>query len=399
MPNLEIITIGTELLLGEITDTNSTYIARTLRDHGIDIFRITTIGDNPDRITSAIKEALARAEIIITTGGLGPTVDDPTRQAVADAIDRKLVFQPKLWKQIIERFKEYGSAPTENNRQQAYIPQDAIPIANPVGTAPCYIIDIDHACVVSLPGVPQEMKIILHESIIPFLHNRFELHSQTIKATVLHAASIGESAVDEIIKDLEQKANPSVGLLAYPGQVDIRITSKANSESEAYALNKPVVEELKSRLGNNIYGQDEDTLENIICQLLIRNNCKLCLTEYGFEGSLIERINRGQPLKIHSQILQEEPKDLKDFSKIMTSFCKKHPCEIGFGAALVNNTKVTVYFVYQDLNITTIKTRKYVGPQAYAQLWAQNTGLDFLRRELNNKVRKQQEKQENHETS
>jgi len=113
MPTLEIITIGTELLLGEIADTNSTYIARTLRDHGIDIYRITTIGDNPGRITSTIKEAMLRAEIIITTGGLGPTVDDPTRQAVADAVNRDLIFDPDLWEQIKERFRDYGRQPTE----------------------------------------------------------------------------------------------------------------------------------------------------------------------------------------------------------------------------------------------------------------------------------------------
>jgi molybdenum cofactor synthesis domain-containing protein len=123
MPTLEIITIGTELLLGEIQDTNSTYIARTLRDHGIDIYRITTIGDNADRIASAIKEALGRAEIVITTGGLGPTIDDPTRQAVALAADRELVFLPTLWDQILERFKAYGHEPTENNRRRPTSPR------------------------------------------------------------------------------------------------------------------------------------------------------------------------------------------------------------------------------------------------------------------------------------
>ncbi len=141
MPTLEIITIGTELLLGEIQDTNSTYIARTLRDHGIDIYRITTIGDNAGRISSAITEALTRAEIVITTGGLGPTVDDPTREAVAMATDRELEYREDLWEVIQERFKLYGRKPTENNRRQAYIPKGALPIENPVGTAPCYVVE------------------------------------------------------------------------------------------------------------------------------------------------------------------------------------------------------------------------------------------------------------------
>ena len=156
MPTLEIITIGTELLLGEITDTNSTYIARTMRDHGIDIYRITTIGDNPNRIANTIKEGLQRADIIITTGGLGPTIDDPTRQAVADAVGRQLVFLDQLWEQIVERYKNFGRKPTENNRRQAYIPENAIPIHNPVGTAPCFIVEQDSKFIISLPGVPQE---------------------------------------------------------------------------------------------------------------------------------------------------------------------------------------------------------------------------------------------------
>ena len=125
MPVLEIITIGTELLLGEITDTNSTYIARTMRDHGIDIYRVTTIGDNPIRIASAIQEAFNRADIIITTGGLGPTIDDPTREAVAEATNRELVYLDELWEQILNRFKGHGRLPTENNRRQAYIPKGA----------------------------------------------------------------------------------------------------------------------------------------------------------------------------------------------------------------------------------------------------------------------------------
>ena len=180
MPTLEIITIGTELLLGEITDTNSTYLARTLRDHGIDIYRITTVGDNPGRISASIKESLKRADIIITTGGLGPTIDDPTRQAVADATDRELVFMPDLWAQILKRFRAYGHEPTENNRRQAYIPKGSIPIANPVGTAPCFIVETGDSCVVSLPGVPSEMKHILSNAIIPYLKEKYTLKSKII---------------------------------------------------------------------------------------------------------------------------------------------------------------------------------------------------------------------------
>ncbi len=136
MPTAEIITIGTELLLGEIVDTNSQFLARQLRDVGIDLFRITTVGDNVGRIAKAIQQALKRCDIVLTTGGLGPTVDDPTRDAVAQALGVPTEYHPELWSQIRDRFKRFGRIPTENNRRQAYIPQGAIPIENPVGTAP-----------------------------------------------------------------------------------------------------------------------------------------------------------------------------------------------------------------------------------------------------------------------
>jgi len=382
MPTLEIITIGTELLLGEITDTNSTYLARTLRDHGIDIYRITTIGDNPGRITASIKEALKRAEIVITTGGLGPTIDDPTRQAVADAVDHDLVYHPELWVQIVEKFKDYGRVPTENNKRQAYLPEGAIPINNPVGTAPCYIVELGESCVISLPGVPREMETILQIAVIPYLKKRYELISQIIKAAVLHVASLGESIVDEMIADLEQQTNPTVGLLAHPGQVDIRVTAKASSEIEALKLIKPVIEELKVRLGNNIYGQDEETLEGVLSQKLNQNNIKLGLAEFGLDGSLISRIKLAQPDHLHAEIIESTLTEDADLSPILTTLVKENHCDIGLGVFLYMNQKVTAHFVYQDAHNSDSIKRSYGGPREYAELWAQNAGLDFLRRNL-----------------
>lgn len=382
MPTLEIITIGTELLLGEIQDTNSTYIARTLRDHGIDIYRITTIGDNTNRIASAIKEALGRAEIVITTGGLGPTIDDPTRQAVALAADRELVFLPTLWDQILERFKAYGHEPTENNRRQAYIPEDAIPIHNPVGTAPCFIVEIGDSCVVSLPGVPSEMKLVLHQSIIPFLSRKFELKTRIIKATVLHAASLGESAIDEQIGDLEKYANPTVGLLAHPGQVDIRVTAKAPSEEEACALSQPVIDDLLARLGHHIYGRDAETLESVIADDVNRQGLSLGLVEYGLDGTLVERVQSAQPKNFKSFIHEDLPEDLASFEHQVAEYANQLDSDVCLGVALLVDDGVTVYYVIIDQQTQTSRMRTYGGPKDHAPLWAQNTGLDFLRRHL-----------------
>ena len=382
MPTLEIITIGTELLLGEIQDTNSTYIARTLRDYGIDIYRITTIGDNAGRISSAIKEALTRAEIVITTGGLGPTVDDPTREAVAMATDRELEYQEDLWDVIQERFKLYGRTPTENNRRQAYIPKGAVKIENPVGTAPCFAVEMGEACVISLPGVPSEMKFILHQSVIPFLHQKFELKTRIIKATVLHAASLGESAIDELIGDLEEYSNPTVGLLAHPGQVDIRVTAKAPSGEEAEALSRPVVQELLDRLGHAIYGRDGDTLESVVHALLKAQGLSLGIVEYGLDGSLIEQIQSTHPENFKSFILDDRPEDLALFENQVAEYAKQLAVDVCLGVGLIVDDNVTLYIVYQKGDERESLTRHYGGPQDHAPLWARNTSLDCLRRKL-----------------
>ena len=384
MPILEIITIGTELLLGEIIDSNSTYIARTLRDHGIDIYRITTIGDNPNRIASAIQEALERADIIITTGGLGPTIDDPTRQAVAKATGHDLVFMPELWLQILDRFKLHGREPTANNRRQAYIPEGSIPIENQVGTAPCYIVEIDQACVISLPGVPREMEYILHNKIIPYLSDKYTLKTQIIKATVLHASSLGEFAIDEIIADLEQLSNPTVGLLAHPGQVDIRVTAKAESEAQALELSQPIILEIESRLGDAIYGRDEETLEGCICQSLRNQSQPLFLVEYGLENTLSFRINKCGSGQIQTEILSQQPDNIEEFTAAIRKLLPEEPKKQFFGAALILDERVTLYLVFGDDFSHVEKIKYYGGPRGYSQFWAQNAGLDFLRHQLKN---------------
>src|SRR6185503_21243772 len=197
MPSAEIITIGTEILLGEIVDTNTRYIARTLRGMGVDLYRTITIGDNVERIAEAIHNSVNRAEIVITTGGLGPTVDDPTREAVAKAVGVELEFREDLWEQVVAIISRYGRKPSENQRRQAFIPKGAIGISNPVGTAPCFIVErsshsgswTKESAVISLPGVPNEMEYILHESIIPYLQKRYNL-DQIIKIRVLHCAGL-----------------------------------------------------------------------------------------------------------------------------------------------------------------------------------------------------------------
>jgi len=285
MTSAEIITIGTEILLGEIVDTNTRYLAKNLRGLGVDLYRTITIGDNEERIASAIRESMKHADIVITTGGLGPTIDDPTREAVAKAAGVQTEFREDLWQQVVATIARYGRAPSENQKRQAYVPQGALGIPNPVGTAPCFIVETERNAVISLPGVPNEMEYVLHESIIPYLQKRFNLN-EVIKVRVIHCSGLGEGAIDEKIADLEKLSNPTVGLAAHTGVVDIRIAAKAKSESEANAMIAEVEAQVRERLGSVVFGVDEDKLENVVLDLIAKRGWKLVAIESGLGGSL-----------------------------------------------------------------------------------------------------------------
>ena len=285
MTSAEIITIGTEILLGEIVDTNTRYLARNLRGLGVDLYRTITIGDNEERIASAIRESMERADIVITTGGLGPTIDDPTREAVAKAAGVETEFREDLWQQVVATIARYGRTPSENQKRQAYVPKGALGIQNPVGTAPCFIVETPRNAVISLPGVPNEMEHVLHESIIPYLQKRFNLN-EVIKVRVLHCAGLGEGMIDEKIADLEMLSNPTVGLAAHTGVVDVRIAAKAKSESEANAMIAEIESQVRERLGPVVFGADEDKLEAVVLDLIARRGWTLTAIESGLDGLL-----------------------------------------------------------------------------------------------------------------
>ena len=247
MPSAEILTIGTELLLGEIVNTNTQVIALALRQIGVDVYRTSTIGDNSERISEIIKECLQRADILIMTGGLGPTVDDPTRQAIANAYGLELDFQPDLWEGIVQRFSKYGIQPPENNKQQAYLPAGADSLPNPRGTAPGIHLAVNKKDIFALPGVPVEMEGMLNEQVIPRIRSKYGL-TGVILIRNIRVDSIGESQIDALISDLEELSNPTVGLAASKGYVLIRLTAKAENEDLADALLLDLEGEIKNRL-------------------------------------------------------------------------------------------------------------------------------------------------------
>ncbi len=287
--NAEVISIGTEILLGEITDTNSTHIARSIRDIGLNLYFMTTVGDNEIRIASAIQNALERAHIVIVCGGLGPTVDDVTRQAVATATERKLVFHKKLLNQIAARFASFHVKMTDNNRQQAYLPEEAHAIENPVGTAPAFIVEHNERVVIALPGVPREMKFLMSENVIPFLRERYNLG--VIKTRILQTAGIGESSLDNLIrKDILEQSNPTVGLAAHSGNVDVRIAAKADSTEEAEQMIDITEAKLRKRVGTFIFGTGTVTLERVLVDLMQANHVTISITETGIGTPISARI-------------------------------------------------------------------------------------------------------------
>ncbi|MBN2556036.1 MAG: hypothetical protein JXA97_08875 [Anaerolineales bacterium] len=281
----EILAIGTELLLGEIIDTNTRAIARALREIGIDLFRTMTVGDNIVRIADALQDGFRRADVIITTGGLGPTIDDVTREGVARALEVDLEYHPELWLQIEERFRRFDRTPTQNNRRQAMLPEHAQAIENPIGTAPGFIIAHKEKTVIALPGVPAEMVYLLEKTVIPVLKQKTDSNA-VILPRVLHLSGAGESWIDERIQDLEAWSNPTIGLAAHAGQVDIRITAKADTPDEAHVMLNDVERILRERLPGAIYGVDATTLEDVVLETLRQSGLQIKILEFGTAGCL-----------------------------------------------------------------------------------------------------------------
>jgi len=371
MPTAEIITIGTEILLGEIVDTNTRHLALTLRDLGVDLYRTVTVGDNEERIATAIREAGQRNEIVITTGGLGPTVDDPTRQAVAMALDTESEYREDLWRQVVSAVSRYGREPEQNQRRQAFVPKGATAVPNPVGTAPAFFVETGRSVVICLPGVPNEMEHILHESIIPYLQERFDLR-ELIKVRILHCAGLGEGTIDEKIGDLERLSNPTVGLAAHTGIVDVRIAAKAQTEVEALALIEEIERQVRERLGKAVFGADEDRLERAALAVVEQRGWSLIGVEYGLHGLLASRMPRANRHE------EPGPADLKaaaEDARVQAG------ADVALAVAISESERRAEIVLISPKGIRSRRTA-YGGPPRSLARWAANLGLNWLRTHL-----------------
>jgi nicotinamide-nucleotide amidase len=293
--NAEIVAIGSELLLGQIVDTNSAWMAQRLAAIGVNLFYKTIVGDNAGRMREIISRALQRSDVVITSGGIGPTEDDLTREIVADVTGRELVIDPHLLQQIEERFRKRGFIMTKNNEKQAYIPAGSIPVENPNGTAPSFIVEDPHGVIIALPGVPFEMKWLFDHRVVPYLREKFDLR-EMIVSRVLKIAEVGESSVDDRIGHLiRHSANPTVGVLAHPGQVDVRISVKTESVEKAYALIAPVEQEVREAFTHHVFAADQETMEDAVGKLLQAKGATIAVIEDLTGGMIAQRLQQAAP--------------------------------------------------------------------------------------------------------
>jgi nicotinamide-nucleotide amidase len=286
----EILMIGTELLLGQIEDTNATYMARVLADNGINLYQKTTIGDNTERIVDALDAALRRSDVVLCSGGLGPTEDDLTRDCVAEVMGKPLEYHPEIYAHIETMFARSGYTITENNKKQAFAPEGALIVENPNGTAPGLIVEGEKGIIVCMPGVPHELYAMLNDSVLPFLRERFDLRA-VIHYRVLKVCGYGESRVDAAMGDLMSSSeNPKIGVLANPAHVRIRISALADTVAEANALIDPVDAAVRERLPGLVMGTDDDTIESVVEALFAERGWTLAVAESSSGGMICQRL-------------------------------------------------------------------------------------------------------------
>ena len=294
----ELVTSGTEILLGDIVDTNAAWIAQQLREIGVNLYYKTTVGDNEPRLRGVLETALARSDVVLITGGLGPTADDITRDAIANATGCPLERHPDIEANLRERFARWGYRQmSENNLRQALIPESATVLENPVGTAPGFVTsDRRHGRdgkVIAMPGVPREMKRMMNDLVLPLLR---ELTGGVgvIRRRILRTVGIGESNLDAKLGDLMNSANPTMGLAAHLGQADVRIAARAETVSDAEQMLDEMEERVRAVIGEYVYSTTpEETVESVLAQLLVQAEAQVALLETMTGGAIAERMRNG----------------------------------------------------------------------------------------------------------
>ncbi len=284
----EIVSVGTELLLGQIVDTNAATLGKALADLGIVVHRRVTVGDNHERLLAALHESIANADVVFTIGGLGPTQDDITRDVLAEAMGVPLRFDEAIGRRLRSFFGSRGLELLESQLRQAYVPTSGRALDNPNGTAPGLLFETEGKIAIALPGPPGEFGPILENEVVPYLRSRSG--GRTIRSRVVRICSMGEAVVEDRVKDLMASDNPTVAPYAKTGEVHLRVTAQADSVEAAEALIEPVVREIEARLGSHVYAYDDEPLEGAVVRMLREARLTLATGESCTGGLLAKRI-------------------------------------------------------------------------------------------------------------
>jgi len=285
--NCELISVGTEILLGDILNTNARFLSKELAALGISLMYQTTVGDNEERLKAALDTAFTRADTVILTGGLGPTPDDLTKEVCADYFGKKLIMREDILEEIRSYFLSKGLTMPESNGKQAMVPEDSTVLPNKNGTAPGFIMQQNERKIIILPGPPREMEPMFTEQVVPYLR---KFSQAVIKSHTVRTFGIGESAMSERVADLLENANPTVAPYAKDGEALLRITAKAESEEAADELISPLLEDIKARLGCCVYGIDAQSIEEATVSLMKERGVTVAFAESCTAGLCAKRI-------------------------------------------------------------------------------------------------------------
>ncbi|WIK66991.1 competence/damage-inducible protein A [Globicatella sanguinis] len=365
---VELISCGTELLLGDIINTNAAYLANELANIGVNIYKQTTVGDNPERFKRALELAFEAADTVIITGGLGPTDDDLTRDVAAEFMGMPLEFQESVWEEIVDYLmgKNPNYQLADNNRKQAMVPQGAIILHNPIGTAPGLILDKDERRIILMPGPPREMKRMYHEQVEPYLKSKSH---QVFASCYVRFFGIGESLLETKIKDiLDQQTNPTMALYAKTAEVLLRVTASGENETECLSLIETALQPIKERVGEYIYlvgtsevSETQTEMHRVLARTLIDNQLTISVAESLTGGDVASLLIEQSGV---SQVFKEGIVCYSNESKISTVGVKESTLN-QFGAVSSEVAREMVMGVAQRLNAdVAIATTGLAGPES-----------------------------------
>ncbi|HDP36560.1 MAG TPA: competence/damage-inducible protein A [Candidatus Atribacteria bacterium] len=404
----EIISIGSEILRGQITDTNANFIAQKLIELGIDLENISVVSDNPESLLSTLKLAFQHSDLIITTGGLGPTEDDITYQTIARALNLKLIKYPEAEENLKRILKKINKTISPSNLKQVYLPEGAKIIINQYGTAPAMILEKDNKIICSFPGVPYEMKRLIEENLIPYLKEKFP-PSMIKKSKTLKITGLGESSVNELIRDyMNKQTNFSFGIYANPEDIQVQITTQAPTEKEVEKMLQSSVNQLTKILSNYIYGCDEETLEEVVGNLLKTKKLKLAVAESctgGMLGGMITRIPGSSEYfqggvisynaKIKEDLLKVPPEAIRKYGEVSQQVAKLMAAGVrkcchsdigisitgiaGPGGATEKKKVGLVYMALADGKKTIAQKHQLFGSRQLIRLRSARRALNMLR--------------------